>query len=289
MSPLLTTTLKYIKIHIEYIIFFGLLLLLVFLILNREWEFFMNQMQGINQLDAIIYINLESRADRKELLLKELEKCNVDMSKVHKVSGVAIPKNGHKGCVQSHILALNMIKLNGWKRVLILEDDAELNLNPDYFNAILAESLQKLDEQKSGWNVLMLASANKVLYNTEHKNAPEDDILLEPISTTVTNTNTTTPKANASKHDLIPNKICRLYTATTSSAYIINADYVDAILALFNTCNKNMEHHKMHQHGFEIWALDQKWAELQKKDKWYCFDNDLIKQRNIWSSIQSGI
>ena len=43
--------------------------------------------------------------------MKELEKLNTDMSKVHKVSGVYMPKNGHKGCIQSHILALNMIKM----------------------------------------------------------------------------------------------------------------------------------------------------------------------------------
>ena len=99
----ITSVAKYFKSNLEYIVFFGLILLLVILIARREWEYFTQQMQGINQLDAIIYINLENRIDRKDLLLKELEKLNVDMSKVHKVSGIAIPKNGHKGCVQSHI------------------------------------------------------------------------------------------------------------------------------------------------------------------------------------------
>ena len=126
---------KYIHSNIELIVFFLLVSILAYLLIRRSWEGFFTEQNGINQLDAIIYINLEARNDRKDLVLKELEKLNTDMSKVYKVSGVYMPKNGHKGCIQSHILALNMIKLNQWNRVLILEDDAILDNNfLDKFN-----------------------------------------------------------------------------------------------------------------------------------------------------------
>ena len=46
---------------------------------------------------------------------------------------------------------------------------------------------------------------------------------------------------------------------------------------------------KMTSSGFEPWALDQKWAELQNKDKWFCIDKDPIKQRAIWSTIQTDV
>ena len=88
--------LNYINKNIEYVIFFFLVIILVILILRKSWEGFYNDQNGINRLDAIIYINLENRTDRKELFMKELEKLNTNMSKVHKVSGVYIPKNGHK-------------------------------------------------------------------------------------------------------------------------------------------------------------------------------------------------
>ena len=39
--------------------------------------------------------------------------------------------------------------------------------------------------------------------------------------------------------------------------------------------------------GHEPYALDQKWTELQKKDKWFCFTTDLMKQRNIASTINA--
>jgi hypothetical protein len=31
--------------------------------------------------------------------------------------------------------------------------------------------------------------------------------------------------------------------------------------------------------------LDQQWSALQKKDLWFCLENDMIKQRGISSNI----
>ena len=39
--------------------------------------------------------------------------------------------------------------------------------------------------------------------------------------------------------------------------------------------------------GHEPYALDQKWTELQKTDKWYCFNTDLMKQRSSASTINA--
>ena len=257
--------LNYINQNIEYIVFFALVTLLAILILNKSWESFYNEQNGINRLDAIIYINLENRADRKEVLMKDLEKLNTNMNKVHKVSGVFIPKNGHKGCIQSHILALNMIKLNKWKRVLILEDDAEIDMHPEIVNDVLNKTIDTLDANQPNWDVIMLGTANKDI----DKNNKTYDI--------IASTDDGSNKKNL--------QIQKLRTATTSSAYIIKDTYVDNILNLFNTCNNNMEHSKLTDNGFEIWALDQKWAELQIKDNWFVLDKDPIKQREIWSTI----
>ena len=258
--------LNYINQNIEYIIFFALVIVLAILILNKSWESFYNEQNGINRLDAIIYINLENRGDRKEVLMKDLEKLNTNMNKVHKVSGVFIPKNGHKGCIQSHILALNMIKLNKWKRVLILEDDAELDMHPEIVNDVLNKTMDTLDRNYSNWDVIMLGTANKILDNKNNKSY---------------NINVSTD--DGSKTESL--QIQKLKTATTSSAYIVKDTYVDNILNLFNKCNNNMEHNKLTGNNYEIWALDQKWAEIQMKDNWFVLDKDPIKQRAIWSTI----
>lgn len=263
--------LNYIKTNIEIIIFFILVTILVYLISIRNWEFFFTQQHGINRLDAIIYINLENRADRKELLMQELEKLNTDMSKVHKVSGVYMPRNGHKGCIQSHILALNMIKLNNWERVLILEDDAELDMESEVVNTIINKSIEELDIKHPDWNVIMLATANKVIDDTHTNNKTEPLEIVE---------------ANGS---VMPLKIEKLKTATTASAYIVKKTYVDTILNLFNTCNYNMSPEKLNGNDFEIWALDQKWFDIQTRDQWFCFHKDVIKQRAIWSTTQTNV
>lgn len=256
---------KYISKNIEYIVFFGLVFLLVIMISYRNLDNFLNEPIGINRLDAIIYINLENRNDRKDLLLKELESLDTDMKKIYKVSGVFIPKNGHKGCVQSHIIALKMIKMNKWKRVLILEDDAQLTIPPNQFNNMLDKTLSTLDSKNPEWNVLMLATANKVL------STPTQNIPLEmEIST-----------ADGSLHQL---SLERITQATTASAYIVNESYVDEILNLFEKCNENMKHDQLSADNYEYWALDQKWFDIQKKDKWFALSKDPVTQRAIWST-----
>ena len=278
MVNILTNIKTYITNNVEYIVFFLLMIILIVLISKRTFDNFFTAQHGINRLDAIIYINLENRTDRKDLLLKELEALNTNMAKVHKVSGVFIPKNGHKGCIQSHILALNMIKLNKWQRVLILEDDAKLTVSPESANNIINKTLDYLDSNDNiNWNVVMLATAYKVLNNTS------------------TNYNTTlqidkqdTPQTTGNT-DLNPStiKLEKILSATTSSAYIVKGSYVNTILNLFKKSNYNMDHTKLSGNNFEPYALDQQWVSLQKSDNWYALSPDIITQREIWSSIMS--
>ena len=78
-------------VHLICIIIIVLIILLiVYKLIGYKLEYF-KITEGINKLDSIVYINLENRADRKELLMKELESINTDMSKVQKVNGVFIP------------------------------------------------------------------------------------------------------------------------------------------------------------------------------------------------------
>ena len=288
---------KFIHSNIELIVFFLLVSILAYILLLRNWEGFFTEQNGINQLDAIIYINLEARNDRKELIMKELEKLNTDMSKVYKVSGVYMPKNGHKGCIQSHILALNMIKLNQWNRVLILEDDAELNMSPETMNNVITKSLSELDTHYPEWNVIMLATANKVIDTDYTKLNKLNTKLNNKLNNNNNNTNMKKPLPidlglvfeEEKKEDIIPLKLEKLKSATTSSAYIVKKEYVNHILDLFNHCNNNMSPKNMTSEGNEHWALDQRWSEIQGKDNWFCINKDPIKQRSIWSTIQSDV
>ena len=79
-----------------------LLVLIIWQKTHNEGFFAVENIRSVDDIDAFIYINLENREDRKKELLAELEKLGIPSSKIFKVSGVYIPDNGHKGCVQSH-------------------------------------------------------------------------------------------------------------------------------------------------------------------------------------------
>lgn len=226
-----------------------IILVLIFLFKQTIIDTFDNNWH--DKIDGIVYINLENREDRKKLILDELTKIETDMTKVNKVSGLYIPKNGHKGCVQSHITAINIAKMNKWKYALIFEDDMELNVTPDEFNNNVNDALDYLSYGNINWDILMLATANS-----------------------------TKTKVN----DIIS----KVKEATTSSSYIIRAEYYDTLLKLFNNCNDNMSKDKWGGGDeWEPYALDQQWKKLQESDNWYCFNTDLIKQRNIRSTIMN--
>lgn len=261
---------QYIYKNIEVIIFLIVGMCLAMYIGYRYVEKFEEKNpKGINQIDGIVYINLENRGDRKELLLKELESLYTDMSKVNKVSGIYIPKNGHKGCVQSHIIALNIAKLNKWPLTLILEDDAQLDVLPEDFNNIINIVLDKLNNKS--WDVIMLEGNNKI-YNDKEETIP---FTIESIENKDNKENKIEKKFNIKK----------IKSATTSTSYIIKQEYIDKLLEVFNNSNNNMEKNKLSGNNFEYYALDQQWSVLQEKDNWYILDNNPIKQRAIWSTI----
>jgi glycosyl transferase family 25 len=214
-------------------------------------------------LPQILYINLANRTDRKKQILEELEKLKLDntntntKTKIHRIDAVYMPKNGHKGCVQSHIKALKYIKsTSSVPYALILEDDFELAVSPDEFKAQITKIITTLEKRQQAWDVIMLATA----YATKEPLEGSDDIV-------------------------------RIRKSTTSSAYIIKREYIDILLACFMDCDSHMSADKVKdpKNGFEDYALDQQWAKLQKRDNWFGFKEDLSKQRAIWSSIQTGV
>lgn len=73
-------------------------------------------------VDGVIYINLEHRSDRREIMQTFFKESGIPLEKVVRFN--AIPHEiGAIGCLQSHLEALRLAKKNQWKNVLILEDD----------------------------------------------------------------------------------------------------------------------------------------------------------------------
>jgi hypothetical protein len=81
-------------------------------------------------LDAIIYINLAHREDRKQHVLNEIQKINPSLDRVHRIDALYVQKQGALGASMSHIKALElMIKHPEWERCAIFEDDFTFSPN----------------------------------------------------------------------------------------------------------------------------------------------------------------
>ena len=83
----------------------------------------------MTDIDAILYINLAHRVDRKEHILYEINKLGKDSSYIHRIDAVNCNPGG-LGCSLSHVKALQYaLDHPEWKTVLILEDDFTFRSN----------------------------------------------------------------------------------------------------------------------------------------------------------------
>jgi len=108
-----------------------------------------NVTQAHNTIDAVVYINLAERNDRKLHIEKELEKLSGIYKTKERIDAVK-HEVGAKGCALSHIKALKRAKTKGWKNVLIVEDD--LTFNEDNASLLIAYVTQSRD-----FDVLLIA------------------------------------------------------------------------------------------------------------------------------------
>lgn len=76
------------------------------------WEF----------IDKIVYINLDHREDRRQIMQKLFDEGQIPPEKIHRFSAIK-HKFGIVGCSMSHISVLKLAKEQKWKNVLIMEDD----------------------------------------------------------------------------------------------------------------------------------------------------------------------
>lgn len=102
-------------------------------------------------VDGIVCINLDKRKDRWESFCKAA-KGVIPEGKIHRISGVEGVKmpgygqlpwfsertaersrywGGAAGCMMAHTNAIRMAQQNGWRNVMILEDDISANVTPE--------------------------------------------------------------------------------------------------------------------------------------------------------------
>ena len=171
----------------------------------------------MESIDAILYINLAHRNDRKEHILFELEKCGVDSSKIHRIDAVHRTP-GALGCGLSHIKALTeAFSHSEWNTVLILEDDFTFRSDSEMNNKI-----KQLCTSHSYFDVGLLS------YNPEFVKYRDTNIPC----------------------------IKKIIYSQTASAYIIRRHYIPTLLQNMKAATYDMERFgKRHENCIDIhWA-----------------------------------
>ena len=113
-------------------------------------------MNTIDDIKHILYINLESRPDRKKHVEKQLKRIGL---KGERFNAIKLP-NGALGCSMSHLKCIEMAKQNNWEHILILEDDI-LFTEPNTF----IQQMNKFLENQKDFDVCLIAGNNIPPYN----------------------------------------------------------------------------------------------------------------------------
>jgi len=114
-------------------------------------------MNSISDIEHILYINLESRTDRRNDIEKEL--ANIGLEKKSQRFNAVCMHNGALGCSLSHLKCIQKAKQKDWDHVLICEDDIQF-LSPDFFISQLNNFLSN----NKDWDVVLLAGNNMPPY-----------------------------------------------------------------------------------------------------------------------------
>lgn len=211
---------------------------MIYCILSSYFHYFVSSIKQkmTEHIDKIIYINLDKREDRYKEINEELERMDlVNISERFSAIEV-LPPMGILGCGKSHLAVLKLAKERGYKHVLILEDDFQFLVDCQEFRA----RLTRLFQEHPQFDVCFLTCA-----------LDEGHIIEE------------TPF------------LSKVVFASTASAYIVQAHYLDALIGLYEWAMPELENTCAHW----IYANDQVWRDLQKQDHWICFTDRLGQQR----------
>jgi hypothetical protein len=159
-------------------------------------------------IENVIYINLDSRTDRRKHIEKELQ--IFDKSQIHRVPGIVseIQDNKHRALAitKTHLNAIKLAKNSDWSNVLVTEDDAYwANIERAY------PAFEKLIQKT--YDVIMLGSQrpkyNKDTFRVEESygahaylvNKTHYDILIKKLEELIGDFNPKTPGFIDAEHD----------------------------------------------------------------------------------------
>ena len=185
-----------------------------------------------NNIDKIIYINLDKRKDRKEHIENELNNFGLDFERYEAIEMKS-------GCSISHLNVLKLARERNYKNILILEDDFTFLVSKEEFEI----QLTLFFNANIDYNVCMLS------YNLNESEKTNYDFIVKALD------------------------------VQTASGYIVNSNYYDKLIDLYEWANPKLSETGEHW----IYSNDQVWKRYQRDDKFYCFTLRIGKQMDGYS------
>jgi glycosyl transferase family 25 len=214
-------------------------------------------------VDKVVYINLDSRKDRRAEIERELLRA-FPAAKIQRFPAIRVDdwpvvpprrivprvthtlisrRKGHIGCTKSHIAVLEKALAEGWANVLIVEDDLEwtnYEAGAQRFNFLL----------KAPYDVIVLGGSHAHYHNGTG----------------------------------------RLQSSQTTTGYIVAAHYYATLLTNLKEGLRNLEAGALGINPAvdsvnQKFAIDQYWKRLQERDNWYIVQPPFVRQRPSFSSI----
>jgi GR25 family glycosyltransferase involved in LPS biosynthesis len=197
-----------------------------------------------------LYINLESRADRRahvEAQLSALKNCRNGMPNLvaERFNAIKHATSGAIGCSMSHLRCIQLAKARGWDHVLVCEDDV-LFTNVPLFLTQLSKCMAAVPH----WDVLLLAGNNIPPYR-------------------------------------VVNDACvQVGSCQTTTAYIVRAHYYDVLIANYRAGINLLMRNPAQKINY---AIDRHWFELQRRDRWFLITPLSVVQREDYSDIEQRV
>ena len=157
----------------------------------------------MNYIHIALYINLARRTDKREHIENELTKYELPFARYN---AFEYPDFYSYGCAMSHLGVLKQARDNGYKNVLILEDDFKFSLSKE----VIEEQLTEIFTLKPDFDVCMLS------YNLQHSIDTEHD------------------------------KIYKVVEAQSGAGYIVQQHYYDKLISFFENANQMLLETRQH-------------------------------------------
>lgn len=205
-------------------------------------------------IQKIFYINLDNRKDRKSEILTELmkyqEKCDYHIN-IERFA--AIPHDpGYIGASMSHLIVLQKClqdsRTLNIPYFVIFEDDFQWKMDP----LDVKTSLEILASSNVKWDVILF-TASKWSFTTG------ESILKTPIG-----------------------EFYKITSSSTATGYIIKSTYIPELVGNIQSSLNELINGGL----YKIFALDQYWSILQKRDNWLFHIPGFGRQKPGYSDIE---